>query len=71
MDFPHKDGILQIMVMTMEQPGAFRIGFLLIDGFALMSYASAVEPLRQDRRETRFYSFVLHEVKRSVRGVES
>lgn len=34
------------MVMTMEQPGAFRIGFLLIDGFALMSYASAVEPLR-------------------------
>ncbi|WP_343079118.1 GlxA family transcriptional regulator [Ostreiculturibacter nitratireducens] len=24
----------------------FRIGFLLIDGFALMSYASAIEPLR-------------------------
>lgn len=25
---------------------AFRVGFVLIDGFALMSYASAVEPLR-------------------------
>ncbi len=25
---------------------AFRVGFLLVDGFALMSYSSAVEPLR-------------------------
>ncbi|WP_206456296.1 GlxA family transcriptional regulator [Aurantimonas marina] len=34
------------MVISVERAGAFRIGFLLIDGFALMSYASAVEPLR-------------------------
>jgi len=30
--------------MTTKAP--FRVGFLLIDGFALMSYSSAVEPLR-------------------------
>jgi len=30
---------------VISKPG-FRVGFLLIDGFALMSYAAAVEPLR-------------------------
>jgi transcriptional regulator GlxA family with amidase domain len=34
------------MVATVESLSAYRIGFLLIDGFALMSYAAAVEPLR-------------------------
>src|SRR5262245_24482142 len=29
-----------------DKPQASRIGFLLIPGFALMSYASAIEPLR-------------------------
>jgi transcriptional regulator GlxA family with amidase domain len=29
-----------------DAPSRFRIGFLLVDGFALMSYAAAVEPLR-------------------------
>ena len=29
-----------------EQARCFRIGFLLIDGFALMSYSAAVEVLR-------------------------
>ena len=32
--------------MTAPDPPPFRIGLLLIDGFALMSYASVVEPLR-------------------------
>ena len=31
---------------THDQYRPFRIGFLLIDGFALMSYAAASEPLR-------------------------
>jgi transcriptional regulator GlxA family with amidase domain len=32
--------------LTLKQHGAIRIGFLLIDGFALMSYASVVEAFR-------------------------
>lgn len=32
--------------MALASSRSFRIGFLLIDGFALMSYASAIEPLR-------------------------
>ncbi|MEO4042342.1 GlxA family transcriptional regulator [Hoeflea sp. CAU 1731] len=32
--------------MAIENREPFRVGFLLIDGFALMSYASALEPLR-------------------------
>jgi transcriptional regulator GlxA family with amidase domain len=34
------------MVMSPPSGPAFRIGFLLVDGFALMSYSAAVEPLR-------------------------
>lgn len=34
------------MDKTLEQDRSFRLGLLLIDGFALMSYASVVEPLR-------------------------
>jgi len=34
------------MDMVENRTAAFRIGFLLIDGFALMSYSSAEEPLR-------------------------
>lgn len=34
------------MDLRVENSGPYRIGFLLIDGFALMSYASAIEPLR-------------------------
>ena len=34
------------MASSAPIPRPYRIGFLLIDGFALMSYASAVEPLR-------------------------
>ncbi|MFK8081618.1 MAG: GlxA family transcriptional regulator [Granulosicoccus sp.] len=34
------------MDITSAQTPAFRVGFVLLDGFALMSYASAMEPLR-------------------------
>ena len=34
------------MVALAEKKQAFRVGVLLVDGFALMSYASVVEPLR-------------------------
>lgn len=34
------------MDMHATSPTPFKVGFLLIDGFALMSYSSAVEPLR-------------------------
>ena len=34
------------MVATKHSIGKFRIGLILIDGFALMSYSSIVEPLR-------------------------
>jgi len=34
------------MDMVKNRTSAFKIGFLLIDGFALMSYSSAEEPLR-------------------------
>ncbi len=34
------------MAKTPKSKPAYRVGFLLIDGFALMSYAAAVEPLR-------------------------
>ncbi|WP_205032173.1 GlxA family transcriptional regulator [Hwanghaeella grinnelliae] len=32
--------------MTLHNTGPFRVGFLLIDGFALLSYSSAAEPMR-------------------------
>lgn len=38
--------LLSIMVMARNCTNTFRIGFLLIDGFALMSYSSAEEPVR-------------------------
>ncbi len=34
------------MVIFTPPERAFRVGFLLVDGFALMSYSAAVEPLR-------------------------
>ena len=34
------------MVTTKHSIGTFRISLILIDGFALMSYSSIVEPLR-------------------------
>jgi transcriptional regulator GlxA family with amidase domain len=37
---------IQKMDIESKPNTAFRIGFLLIDGFALLSYAAAVEPLR-------------------------
>jgi transcriptional regulator GlxA family with amidase domain len=40
------DGILTIMVTAPGNPRPLRVGFLLIDGFALMSFAAASEPLR-------------------------
>ena len=40
------DDILFNVATMMKQNDDFRIGVLLIDGFALMSYASVVEPLR-------------------------
>ena len=40
------DGILTIMVTAPESRRPLRVGFLLIDGFALMSFAAASEPLR-------------------------
>lgn len=38
--------LFQIMAKSNLQHNTYRVGFLLIDGFALMSYSSAVEPLR-------------------------
>ena len=38
--------LLSIMDTALKQSGAFRVGFLLVDGYALMSYSSAEEPLR-------------------------
>lgn len=38
--------MFQIMVVTADSSPAYRVGFLLVDGFALMSYAAAAEPLR-------------------------
>jgi len=46
LDFSVKDILLRLMVTLRNDSRPFRIGFLLIDGFALMSYASASEPLR-------------------------
>lgn len=40
------DGLFPFMVSFDKNERAFRVGFLLIDGFALMSYAAASEPLR-------------------------
>lgn len=40
------DDILLNMVGVAPSTAAYRVGFLLIDGFALMSYAAAAEPLR-------------------------
>ncbi len=34
------------MVILTPPERAFRVGFLLVDGFALMSYSAVVEPLR-------------------------
>lgn len=46
LDFPLADGNMSKMDMEPPHPPPFRVGVLLIDGFALMSYASVVEPLR-------------------------
>ena len=46
LDFHKIDVILPIMVTTKNSIGIYRIGLILIDGFALMSYSSIVEPLR-------------------------
>ena len=46
LDFHKIDVILQIMVTIKHSTGTFCIGLILIDGFALMSYSSIVEPLR-------------------------
>jgi len=45
-----KDVLLSDMDVEQVSPTAFRIGFVLVDGFALMSYAAAVEPLRVANR---------------------
>jgi transcriptional regulator GlxA family with amidase domain len=39
-------GNFQNPVMNLSDPKPFRVGFLLIDGFALLSYSSAAEPMR-------------------------
>ncbi|MCY4462790.1 MAG: GlxA family transcriptional regulator [Albidovulum sp.] len=46
MEFYQIDDKLNFMDIFNSDSSPFRIGFLLIDGFALMSYAAAVEPLR-------------------------
>jgi len=50
LDFSRKDRILAGMVKShqsfAEHPLVHKVGFLLVDAFALMSYASASEPLR-------------------------
>ena len=46
LDFQKIDEILSNMVKTLPSGRAFRIAFILVDGFALMSYSAAVEPLR-------------------------
>ena len=46
LDFHKIDVILLLMVTIKHSTGTFRIGLILIDGFALMSYSSIVEPLR-------------------------
>ena len=45
-DFHEMDVRLSCMDMDAPKQKAFNVGILLIDGFALMSYASVVEPLR-------------------------
>ena len=46
LEFYKIDYKLDIMDIFNSNFSPFRIGFLLVDGFALMSYAAAVEPLR-------------------------
>ncbi len=47
MCFKNKDAILYFMAVKNNQSYTpYRVGLLLIDGFAMMSYASTVEPLR-------------------------
>ena len=46
MDFQLIDIYMSDMDITETKNRVFRVGVLLIDGFALMSYASVVEPLR-------------------------
>lgn len=38
--------LLSVMDMTHKESTPFKVGFLLVDGYALMSYSSAQEPLR-------------------------
>lgn len=46
LDFPDRDINYCVMDNSPSADSTCRVGFLLIDGFALMSYASAIEPLR-------------------------
>ncbi|WP_299372620.1 DJ-1/PfpI family protein, partial [uncultured Kiloniella sp.] len=46
LDFSNKDILLHFMVSFHKDERAFKIGFMLVDGFALMSYAAASEPFR-------------------------
>ncbi len=46
LDFHEKVAILPEMVITAQSVDGCQVGFLLIDGFALMSYSAAAEPLR-------------------------
>lgn len=47
------DIIIYNIDMNTSPQKPFRIGFLLIDGFALMSYSTAIEPLRAANRLSR------------------
>ena len=46
------------------------IGFLLIDGFALMSYSSVIEPLRAANllSEKKLYKFINFSINRSAKS---
>jgi transcriptional regulator GlxA family with amidase domain len=46
LDFQIIDDLLYFMDKRTNFSAPYKVGFLLIDGFALMSYASVIEPLR-------------------------
>jgi len=72
MDFHELVGILSDMAISFPTDRPFRVGFLLIDGFALMSYSAASEPLRAANllAGRRLYD-VRHIAARGVRAVSS
>ena len=67
-DYRKKAVLLSKMVKSFSSQG-FNVGFLLIDGFALMSYSAAIEPLRAANLLAGKTLYRLHHV--AVTGPES